>query len=310
MKHQEIRSDQKYVKVFNGGFVKLEEISTNAATPSTVTYENLKKNIKKGFSKLEDLPEYRKVKGHNNSIAIVGGGPSLKKHIHELKDFKTILVCGSSHDYVVSEGFIPTYAAICDPDPISVNYYKNLQKETKYLISTGVDETLIDHFKDNNLVLWHCHSQDYNIEEIQKLENKEYHAASGGCTVGLRSISLSILLGYTNLHFFGFDSCLSEEECHAYYVSEQEKINFGKLYTVKLRDISKEDGPSDKKYVCVGYQMAQAHAFKDLYINFGKLFTPTFHGEGLLPDYWKVISHLLHGPEHITSSTLLESGMK
>lgn len=291
--YQMSQEEYKPVKVFSGGFIKIEEIGTNAATPSSVSYENIKKNIVLKLPKIENLPEYWKIKGHNNSIALVGGGPSLKDHIQELKKFETILVCGSSHDYVRENDIIPTYAAICDPDPVSINYYNRLHPETKYLLSSAVDEKILNHFKGYNTILWHCHSPDYNKDEIEKLEGIEYHGISGGCTVGLRAINIALMLGYTNIHFFGFDSCLNDEECHAYSVSQEEKTNFGKLYTIKLRDISGGDHPGEKIYTCVGYQLAQAHAFKDFFLNFGKLFSPTFHGEGLLPDYWKLILSIL-----------------
>lgn len=293
--YQEIQVGDKIAKVYKGNFVKLLDVETNAATPSSIAYNNLKKNIKLKLPKLEDLPEYRKIKGHNTPIALVGGGPSLKNRLEELRKFKTIIVCGSPHDYLLSNNIIPTYAAICDPDSLSINYYKNPHTEVKYLLSTGVDESIINHLKDYQVVLWHCHSNDYDRVEIEKLEGRIYHGISGGCTVGLRSINLSLMLGYTNLHMFGFDSCMSDEECHAYKVSQEERDSFGKLYQIKLRDLVKNDGegPGDKIYSCLGYQLAQANNFKEFYLNFGKVFTPTFHGEGLLPDLYKLIIDVL-----------------
>lgn len=293
--YEEVQMGDKVARVYPGDFVKLAEIETNAATPSSTAYANLKKNIKLGLPKLETLPEYRVIKGHNNPIALVGGGPSLRNNLDSLREFKTIIACGSVHDYLISENIIPTYAAICDPDPISLNYYKNLHPDVKYLISSGFDSDSIKHFKDHQLVLWHCHSNDYDRAEIEELEGTIYHGISGGCTVGLRSINISLMLGYTNLHMFGFDSCMSDEECHAYAVSQTEKDGFGKLWTVKLRDIIKDDGegPGDKVYKCLGYQLAQADNFKSFFMHFGKTFTPTFHGEGLLPDLFQLMLSIL-----------------
>lgn len=293
--HQEIQVGDVIAKVYKGNFVKLQDVETNAATPSSVAYANIKKNIKRKLPKLEDLPEYRKIKGHDNPIALVGGGPSLKNNLDELRKFKTIIVCGSPHDYLISNNIIPTYAAICDPDSLSINYYKTPHPKTKYLLSTGIDEKIIDHLLYYPVVLWHCHSNDYDKKEIEIMEGKEYHAISGGCTVGLRSINIAIMLGYTNLHFFGFDSCMSDEECHAYAVSQEERTSFGKLYPVKLRDLVKDDGegPGDRVYKCLGYQLAQANNFKEFYLNFGKIFTPTFHGDGLLPDLYKLMIDIL-----------------
>ena len=290
----EIKTPQgRLIKVYKDNYVKLEEVSTDAATSSKITFENIKKNLPLKLPKIEKLPEYRKIKGHDVPIAIVGGGPSLKNHIDELKGFRTILACGSVHDYLRSQDIVPTYAAICDPDPVSINYYRNLHTEVKYLLATSVDVTLLEHFKDYQRILWHCHSADFNVDEIEKLEGTDYHAISGGCTVGLRGINICIMLGYTNIHFFGFDSCMDEEQCHAYAVSAKERKDFGRLFEVKLRELDSE-GPSEKRvFKCVGYQLAQAYAFRDYYLNFGRLFTPTFHGDGLMSGMWELIVHIL-----------------
>ena len=62
----------------------------------------------------------------------------------------------------------------------------------------------------------------------------------GGCTIGLRSISIAILLGYTNIHFFGFDSCLDTDGTgHAYSLSTEDEVlgligENGKIHKVRL----------------------------------------------------------------------------
>jgi hypothetical protein len=85
---------------------------------------------------------------------------------------------------------------------------------------------------------------------------------------------------------------MDEEQCHAYSVSEKERKAFGKLFKIKLRKLNGE-GPSEREFSCVGYQLAQAYAFRDYYLNFGRLFTPTFHGDGLMSGMWDLIVNIL-----------------
>lgn len=270
----------------NVPFYPLAGISTTAATPSTQQFENLKQNIKLGLPRLKNQPEFHKVKGFEIPIALVGGGPDLINQLEELKKFRTIVACGSSHDFLIKNNIIPTYAVMCDPDPVGLNYFQFPHTETKYLLSSGCDPLIFKHFENFQRILWHCHSDDYltegfNIKEI----DPEYDAIGGGCTVGLRSLSIAMCLGYSNINFFGFDSCLgSDGSGYSYNLStEKEKEDQGKIYLIKKGFIT-ESKPEDGVYYCLGYHLAQAEQFKDFWAAHHEYFVPTFHGKGLLPD--------------------------
>lgn len=243
------------------------------------------------------LPEYNKVKGKDILIALVGGGPSMKtkENLDKLREFKTIIVCGSAHDYIISQGIIPTYAANCDPDLVCKNYFQSKHKDIKYLMASCCHPDLINFLgEDGKTYLWHCHSEEMykQIIALEKtINNKDnYDGVGGGCTVGLRAISLALHLGYSNIHFFGFDSSMGESgtEHHAYEWSAKWEENLiEKIYTIQLGD---KVGPlGNKFYHVAGYQLAQMEQFKDFYLGFRAYFTPTFHGQGALPDYFEII---------------------
>lgn len=278
---------------------RLKGISTNAATSTDVMFENTLYNMKLGLPMFEKQPEFNKVKGRDKKIALIGGGPSLKEPeiLEELKTFKTTIACGSVHDYLISKNIIPTYAANCDPSPICANYYTKPDTEVKYLIASNADKKVIQALKDKQIILWHCHSEDLQEKMIklsQETYKTDYQAVGGGCTVGLRSISLAMCMGYSNLHFFGFDSCMSADGTnhHAYDWAnpEEESCLIEKIHRIQ---IGPEEGPEDNKYYHVaGYQLAQLENFKDFYTRHREYFTCTFHGEGALPDYYKLIKKL------------------
>lgn len=273
--------EEKYhVPGFDVPFTPVKIINTQAATSADVFLNNVLENIKLKVPRFEQLPGFQKIKGNNKPIAIVGGGPSVKTQIEKIKEFKTIIVAGSAHDWLIEQGIIPTYGVICDPDPVSINYYKKLDSEVTYLIATSCDPKIVEHFKDHSLVLWHCHSEDAAVK-IKEVE-KEYYGIAGGCTVGLRSLCIAILLGYNNVHLFGFDSCLGVEDNshHAYGFSTEAEEDYGITHKIMLG----KDKPGEKVYTCIGYQLAQAHHFKEFYFAHYNLFTPTFHGEGMLQD--------------------------
>lgn len=266
-------------------YQKVGGVSTVAATPSDVTFQNIKKNIKRNLPRFQKLPEFKKLKG-DLKIALVGGGPTVKGFVEQIKEYKTIFACGSSHDFLRNHGIVPKYAGICDPDPVSVNYYKNPHPETTYLLASGCDEKIFEHLKDYPVAMWHCHSDDYN-DKLKEIE-PNYEGVGGGCTIGLRAICLAVMLGYKNIDFFGFDSCLTNEETYAYELStKEEKDSQGEVYKLKIG--MDWNGPSEKTYHCLGYHLAQAEHFRKFMEQYPGLINPTFYGDGLLPDLVRMI---------------------
>lgn len=273
------------VPVYEGGFVQLRKVTTSAATPADETFENIKYAYTLGHKFLHETKYFKDIKGKEARIALVGGGPSLKDNLEELKKFDVIFACGSVHDYLISNNVIPTFAAACDPDPITANYYRNPNNDTTYLIATGCNKKVFDVLKDNKIVIWNCYS-DENAGRFKELD-PEFHAIGGGCTVGLRAISISIMMGYTNFHFFGFDTCLNDvEEHHAYEFTDPiEYLGLGTIYKMKL-GIGR---PDEKIYKVAGYQLGQARHYQAFYEQYGNMFSSTFHGTGLLSDLDKLL---------------------
>lgn len=254
-------------------FYPLQGVNTVTATSFDDILANVKANCKRKLPRLHDLPEFHKVKGHDKKIAIVGGGPSLKYYLDDIRQFRTIFSCGSVNDYLMSNNIIPTYSGICDPDKLSINYFQKLDTEVKYLIASNCDAAIFDHLKDQQIVMWHCHSDKFITDEIEP----NYQAVGGGCTIGLRAICIAMILGYSNLHLFGMDSCMGEgSESHAYQAED-----VGAMYLIKVGTPTKlsEDA---KTFKCAGYQLAQAQHFMDFYTSKFQLFTPTIYGGGLL----------------------------
>lgn len=277
-------------------YVSLAGVTTNTATPKSVSSGYIEENIKLNIPRIQHLESFMKIKGHHNPVVLIGGGPSLKnpKVIEELREMaKTCatIACGSSHDWCINNNIVPTYAVALDPDPITGNYMSKYSPSTIYLIASQCHPSLFENLKDRVLYMWHCYS-DADREIFQKLE-PDHIGIGGGCTVGLRSLSIAILLGYTNIHFFGFDSCLGEDdEHHAYGLSSEKEMegligDNGKIHTIRIGP----GEPTEKVYKCMGYQLAQVHHFKEFYQSHAQFFTPTFHGDGLLPDLCRLIQN-------------------
>ncbi len=147
----------------------------------------------------------------NEPLAIVAAGPSLEHTIDRVREFKHVLVCGSAHDYLVRQGVVPTYALVCDGGKEDKGNLSMPQKETTYLIASQCDPGLFDHLADYRVEQWHYRGQAASdLDQERVLLNGE-PSLSWGSSVTIVSIQLCMLLGYQDLHFFGFDSCYGGE---------------------------------------------------------------------------------------------------
>lgn len=284
-------------------FRRLDGIEVATATSSDQFVLNVKANVKRNLLRLSDLEEFGKIKGANAPIALIGGGPSIKTELDNIKTFQSyglpIVACGSSHDYLVSNGIIPDYCTLCDPDPITAAYIKKHNDKTMYLVALSCDFLVFEILKDRKVAVWNCRS-DEAAERIQS-DISGHVDILGGCTVGLRSIPIVMSFGYSNIHLWGFDSCMGSGDAHHAYEFETDKEEVGQTYPIRFGDktLDKPD-ENGKYYICSGYQLAQAMHFQQFLIHYGAAFTPTFHGEGMLSDY---VAYLRRKSEELNQET-------
>lgn len=269
-------------------YARIAGVNTNAAISSTVSIEQIKYSIQLKYPRINELPEFDEVHSKDEPIYLIGGGPSLKDTLDDLRKPGFIpgptMACGSVYDYCVENGVIPDYCSLCDPDEVMARYITKANRHTLFLVSSACHASVFKKLRGYNIAIWHCHSEDYekSIPEF----GEEYYAVGGGCTVGLRSISIAMIFGYSNIHLLGFDSCMSDDDHHAYgFETDTEEL--GKIYPIRIGF----NIPGDKVYKVAGYQLAQADHFKAFYKAFRKYFTPTFHGPGLLSDVFKAIQN-------------------
>lgn len=224
---------------------------------------NVRYALSKGYPQLGHVAE-----GILEPVAIVGGGPSLKKTLPLLKDFYAkgmkIVAAGSAHDFCVKNGIIPWAATCIDPLPAMSKHYNRPQKKTRYLISATCDPSVFKRLRGHKIFLWY---PDIGVD-LQFA--KPVMLVLGGCTVVLRTLHLLYAQGFRAFHFFGFDGCVDPdtEEHHAYDATPD-----GENQTYKLGNrIFKVPGPL----------ISQFWDFDDLLARHGSKFDIAIHGDGLM----------------------------
>lgn len=145
-------------------------------------------------------------------IAVVGFGPSLRDTWEEIKKFKYVISCSGSHKFLIERGIIPTWHVEVDPRAHKIELIGPPNKDVTYLIASTCCPKLFDHLEGYNVKLWHVFD---NSEEARRTLPRGEWAITGGCDVGLRSVTIARFLGFTDLHIFGMDGSSPGAERHA-----------------------------------------------------------------------------------------------
>lgn len=263
---------------------KIDEINITTA----ISTEDIHKNIEHSYSYFLTPVHNASFWRENRAIAIVGGGPSLEQTYKELNQFKEIIVCGSAHDYLISKGVYPDYCVICDPDEIMVSYLQKESYVTRYLIASQCHKAVFDKLENKSCYIWHAGGN--NVTDF-KFRDGEY-AFGGGCTVGTRALCIAIGMGFSNIHLFGFDTCLDEKfNHHAYEFVDKEKETIGNVTEVSL------GGPDGKKFYVAGYMLGQLFDFQKMLKFYADRMQITVHGKGLLKHLMDLAKEYSNGKE-------------
>ena len=224
-------------------------------------------------------------------VAIVGFGASLKKTWETIKSFKTIYTCSGAHKFLVERGVIPTYHVDSDPRAYKADILGEPHRAVTYLLASICHPTYFDKLElhRSNVKLWHML---FTEPEIWAHFPKGEWIMTGGHTVGPRTIKLARMMGYANLHMFGFDGSVDDEgnthaEPHPNPPGDLDWMEFeGKRYftnwnwelhaDVLLKDF---DRMPEVTYKFYGDGLIQAMAKAHVYVNRAKMPMRVFKAE-------------------------------
>ena len=211
-------------------------------------------------SRKRGLPSFLDLKQDHKRLALASGGGSIRRFLEELRGFDHVMACGSVHDYLIEQDIVPEYCVILDSDNAGlVRPYRGV----KYLVAASCDAAVFDSLPRARTWLWHSFG-DVPADEL----NGE-PAVGGGCTVTLRALAIAVIIGYSDLHFFGLDSCYMDGAEHAYPHGEGRPTPFVVDY-------------NGRKFTVNAPLLKQAQEFRAICQDHRDEFTPTVYGDGLV----------------------------
>jgi FkbM family methyltransferase len=163
-----------------------------------------------GYAELKTLPAM------DDTAVIIGGGPSLKELLGEIRLRKrsgqTLIAVNGSYEYLKDHGIVADGQVIADARRENRDFILSCN-HVVYLAS-HCHPAVFARARDLKCAIgiWHC-----NTAEAAALyaQGKINSLITAGSTVGLNAMALAFKLGFRRIHLYGLDSSFSDE-AHAY----------------------------------------------------------------------------------------------
>jgi hypothetical protein len=191
---------------------------TTASFPELVA--NIRRNVARG------LPQCRPHAPHDKPCVLLAGGPSLNGHLDEIREKSgsmPVLCTNGTYNWCLAHGITPKALIVLDARRSNTKFVSTVLPNCKYLFASQAHPELFAAVPSTQTWIWHSNGSRAMNAVIDAAYGKEvWHPVFGGCTVTLRGISLLKMLGWRNLHIYGFDGCLVSGEHHAYNQEEND----------------------------------------------------------------------------------------
>jgi hypothetical protein len=254
-----------------------------ARIPEETRAANIAANIRRPVERFLNLPCLLR-RRPNPKMALVAGGPSLPLYLDKIREFDAVMACGSVHDYLVEQDIIPNYALVTDPAPDTISFYKHRQGKTVYLLASQADPNMFEWLEAYPVVMWHFKGQVGTVETEHTYFGGE-ETLNWGCMVGVNAIQMALMLGYQDLHFFGYD-CSLTGKTHAYAVKEDEVKEINEART--LATVGDQTGLGTKQFSTTTALITQACQIFEVFKSpDGRFIKGKVYGDGMFANIVK-----------------------
>jgi hypothetical protein len=182
------------------------------AVPHKIRNRYMAECAKRMIPRLYPLPK------REDRLSIVCYGPSLKDTWEEIK--RPMLTTSGAHNFLVERGVEPDFHVDCDPRIFACGWATGLNpaflatKNTHYLMASCCDPKMWDELEGRRVNIWHMHNGKESVAWVK--ENDPWGmVVGGGSTVGLRSIQVGGLLGFSRFDVYGMDGNFVDGEFRA-----------------------------------------------------------------------------------------------
>ena len=210
----------------------------------------------------------------DQEIQILCGGPSLNDFKDEIIEnhkngIKTVTVNGV-YNWAQDNGIHNVNQCMIDARPFNKRFVEPPRDDCYYFIASQCDPSVFEILPHDRTFFWHATGSPEAVDVVEECY-PEYVIAGGGSTVALRAIALMRILGFKKMRIYGMDSCLVDDEHHAYSQPEND---------YKIRNIPVTVG--GRTFTCQPWMAYQAYDFVDMVRATGDEIMLDVKGDGLI----------------------------
>lgn len=189
----------------------LSPVRLGLSMTSCITSDEMRNNffatLERGFTPINEyLGAYP-----GATCSIVGSGPTIKETHKELVG--DVIAINSAISFLLDQGIVPKFGMLWDGTEV-VEKFARPHPDITYLVASRCHPKVFERLKDCKVVVWHA-GGDHDIADVMtdpevfaKLKIPQPLIAGGSAGV-TRSIYVASVLGYTDIHLYGADSCYS-----------------------------------------------------------------------------------------------------
>ena len=176
----------------------------------------LKANVEHALSL--GLPELTQLPANEKSVCIVGGGPSLKASLPELKarslSGQTIWALNGAAQYLTENGIHVDAQWIVDARDVNARFVGG---DWVHYLASQCHPSLFAK-AEGKVILWHEATCD---EFVPK--GRAVTLIGGGTTVGMKALCGAYAQGFRYIHVYGMDSSFEDDRHHSYAQPENDR---------------------------------------------------------------------------------------
>jgi SAM-dependent methyltransferase len=187
--------------------------------------ENIRKNLDLG---LQEVAPYQ---AQSTEICLLAGGPSLKEHESDVLQAAAagvpIVTVNGTYKWCLDRGIKPAAMFMVDAREWNEKFLPEIVPGCKYIFSSQAAHEAVKKVPKEQAWLYHSNDNE-TLKEVfdawckEHRVNKEWYPVPGGSTVVSRALVALAMLGFRNIEVFGWDSCLKDDEHHAYSQPEND----------------------------------------------------------------------------------------